>query len=360
MPVIFICIIFTSVFSHPILADQAYNLSDVALAQDSNSSNIQTMQASVDSDVEYNGQTQTLSYDYTMQKDDNGNSKVMVTTKGKFTMQFIVDTSDMSVTYLMADGSYNKVTLSAEDQAQVQQMAGLSGMMGQGLREYYASAAGLSRQTMTDAVVEKDLNKPEIETANTLIKINRNDSSRDYAYVEYNNKQIKKMKIDIDAAIDKAVNTPAKSEGERKMKKKYMDYLNNNRENIKRYQMAKKRDKINMKSGIVEETEMFNEQGERIGHVWVKSKNKRTVKAPKHKYSMGKSVLVASAGGPVLYITPSGTDTVEVELPTETEVEMQTTEGVSKTHTKMNNMKINEDIEFKWMDVKAKTQEGTK
>jgi hypothetical protein len=169
------------------------------------------------------------------------------------------------------------------------------------------------------------------------------------------------MKIDIDAAIDKAVNTLAKSEGERKMKKKYMDYLNSNRENIKKYQMAKKRDKINMKSGIVEETEMFNEEGERIGHVWVKSKNKRTVKAPKHKYAMGKPVLVASAGGPVPYITPSGTDTVEVEMPTETEVEMQqTTEGTSKTHTKMNNMRINEGIEFKWLDVKAKTQEGIK
>lgn len=120
---IFICISFVLYAD-----DGVYTVSDVVNAQAQTVGDIQTLSATVNSVTKYNGASQPLSYDYALQTDENGNNKVMVTTKGVFTMQFLVDTSDMSITYLMADGSQRKVTVSAEDSVQIRQMAGIGNM----------------------------------------------------------------------------------------------------------------------------------------------------------------------------------------------------------------------------------------
>ncbi len=50
-------------------------------------------------------------------------------------------------------------------------------------------------------------------------------------------------------------------------------------------------------------------------------------------------------------------DEKEMEFVTESETELATPMGSSKMKVKMENLKINEPVEFKWVDVKAKKQE---
>ena len=80
----------------------------MAAAQQGYQDSVQTFAASVSSETEFDGMKKTLSYDYVMQTDENGDSKVMITGTGALQMQFLVDTAAGSVTYLMANGTTKK------------------------------------------------------------------------------------------------------------------------------------------------------------------------------------------------------------------------------------------------------------
>jgi hypothetical protein len=130
----------------------------VASAEAGIATGITSKAASVSTTTQYNGISQTIQYDYAMSVDASGNEKVMVTTGGLNTMQFLVDTYDMSVTYLMADGSLTQVTVSAEAQEEIKGLSGvmrIGGLTGSG--GLYASL-GMDRKTMSDASNKRDLN----------------------------------------------------------------------------------------------------------------------------------------------------------------------------------------------------------
>lgn len=340
----FAIFVFLFVFPFAVFSDDSYTLSDVASVQDSNQSGISTMAGSVDSTVDFNGNTQGTSYDYSMQRDQYGNNKVMVTTKGAATMQFLVDTSDMSVTYLMGDGSLKKITLTAEDQAQIQQVAGLNSLPGAGSNLYanlsgnpvFGKKGGLSIKT--DASYRQKLDTDAYETDDNLIKINHSAGNKDLAVIEYHNKKVKDTKLDIENKISEAEMSTATKDGAKKLKKLFIDSLKRNKDQILKHLIAKRVDRVNMKTGMVEEQEYFNEEGDRIGHMKVNSKKKFRV-----KLKAGQNVSAASNG-----------NDKEIELADEIETDMESAEGKSKIKTKMRNMKINEDVKFEWMKIKNK------
>ena len=153
------------------------SLADVSAIQDEASDDVNSMSAVIDTETEVNGKTQSLSYEYQMKREDNGSVKTMITTLGTFTMQFLVDTSDMSVTYLMAGGATKKFKLTEEETAQIQQMAGLGGITGSGsIRDYYAQSMKKSG-TISDAGYGMDLNRKEIETDSAKVAVNRDRKS---------------------------------------------------------------------------------------------------------------------------------------------------------------------------------------
>lgn len=86
-----------------IYCEENYTLSEIVAVQEANASEIQTMSAEVENEIEFNGKKQEIIYDYVLQNNADGSKKMMVTTKGVFTMQFLVDTKEGSVTYLMAE-----------------------------------------------------------------------------------------------------------------------------------------------------------------------------------------------------------------------------------------------------------------
>lgn len=98
-----------------ISGEENYTLTDIAGVEEENTSGIETMAATVENTTEYNGRAQNLIYDYQMQNNPDGSKKMMVTARGLFPMQFLVDTKEGAVTYLMADGTTKKFTLTPEE-----------------------------------------------------------------------------------------------------------------------------------------------------------------------------------------------------------------------------------------------------
>ncbi|MBN2754954.1 MAG: hypothetical protein JXR81_08865 [Candidatus Goldbacteria bacterium] len=185
----------------------------------------------------------------------------------------------------------------------------------------------------TDAGIEGKIDSPEIETGDQKIRVNRGKSSRDFAFVEYENKRVLRAKEQIDKQLMEAKGMAMKSDGAKKLKRNYVRHLEKNRENMIKNMAQKRIEKINMKTGTVEEQEMFNEEGKKIG--WMKVKNREKIKVRQHK-KIGKA---AAADG----------DGKELEFTTESEGENITPIGKSKYKIKTTGIKVNEGVEFEWI-----------
>jgi hypothetical protein len=316
--------------------DTSYTLSDVAAAQDNSSSDISSIAASVSSTTQFNGMTQSLAYDYQMATDTQGNQKIMVTTQGVFAMQFLVDTSDMSVTFLMADGSQQKVTASADVKAQVEQLAGLGGLNGLPGRSNLYAALGMKKDVLSDATYKTELDTDRLETNDTVISVKgKKGNGRgmfgigkgdDMADVEYDSKKTQDAREKFEQARAKIEATTPKNQGAAEYKKRALKWFQDNEDKALKSMMGKRVEHINMRTGMVEEQEMYNPGGDKTGHIRVT--NKMNVKDRKS----GKTYEMAS----------------------EMETEMTGMQGDSKTTTRINNTSINEPVSFTWMKTKKK------
>ncbi len=348
--------VFTFVLSSNTYAEGEYTVADVIDAQSQNSGDVRSLSAGVESLTEYGGKSQALSYDYVMQSDNAGNNKVMVTTNGIFTMQFLVDTSDMSVTYLMADGSHVRVTADADVQAEVQKIAGIGGLNGYGKGgSVYAALAGTSfgKKSFTDAGYASRFDTNHIETDELDVKVKGRKKGGsgllgflkdkdDFAEVEYTDKKTGKMNDEWDKAIEKVRSSKAKNKAGETLKEQSVAWFNKSKDKAIRGMIAKRVEKINMKTGMVEEQEMYNLAGEKIGHMRVKGKKRSKIRKQSPKLT---------AQGDQEYLkTIQGEK--EIELPEETEVESGMGNEKSRIITKINNHEINTPVEFKWMQVK--------
>ena len=270
-------------FSGVILADDSYTVADVLSSQTQNASAISSMSSSVDGTTEYNGMTQNLSYDYQLSTDANGNNKIMISTKGIFTMQFLVDTTDMSVTFLMADGSQQKVTVTAETQTQIQQMAGISGSMMGTSGTLYASLGG-KKGIVSDAAFASQLNKTSIETDDMIINVRGKRGSGkkmfglinndDISDVEYVNKKTHSARMKLDEALDKIKLSHPKTAAAERYKQNAIKWFAENGNKAMKTMISRRVEHINMRTGLVEEKEMYNADDEKVGHFKVKNKLK--------------------------------------------------------------------------------------
>ena len=311
-------------------------IADVAAAQQGYQDSVQTFAASVSSETEFGGIKKTLDYDYVMQTNENGDSKVMITGTGALQMQFLVDTAAGSVTYLMANGTTKTFTLTPEEKdAIMSQYAGLGSFGGSSLNTMFADKDG---NKSSDAKHPRDLRVKEAETADYKVRVKK-EFFGNKAVVEYENKKMALMKEGFDRNIMIAEETPAKNGKDKKIKKKYLQKLRDEKENVKRHMIAKRVEKINLDSGITEEQEFYNEAGEKLGFVTVKRRHKIKV-MPRYKAAGAAAVKER-----------------EIEMPAESEVEMSSPQGKAKTNIVMNNIKVNEDVKFEWVKTK---QEGKK
>ncbi len=306
-----------------------YTLSDVVAAQKEGTEDITTMSATVESEVVYDGINQPLAYDYIMKQDEYGNVKMMVTSRGIFQMQFLTDTSDMSVTYLMGNGETKKYTLTEDMKKEIESMAGINGASGGNVvNSMYAFAGGL-KNTVTDAVYAGKLDTNELETSEQKISVRARNRwfGKRYGEVEYINKNVEKSKKEWEEAIDKLRNAKPKNEKGKKVRERAVGFFEKKKEKVLDAMVARRVEKINMKTGMVEEQEMYNLNGKKVGWFKVKDKKKINVKARGNKI---KELVVAA----------------------ETEGEMAGAFGKSRIKTKVKNIQMNKPVEFKWMDVK--------
>ncbi|HDQ26162.1 MAG TPA: hypothetical protein ENN43_05385, partial [bacterium] len=119
-------------------------LADVAEAQEQATDGIETRSEIVETNTEAGGKSTTFVYEYTAITDpDTGKRKTLVTSHGRFQMQFMVDEEEMSVTYLMGGGKKMKVTLTAEQQAQIEEMMSLNMIHGSGGSMFASNTGGL-------------------------------------------------------------------------------------------------------------------------------------------------------------------------------------------------------------------------
>jgi hypothetical protein len=236
---------------HIIFSQQDYTLANVAAIQDQSASDIQTMQATVETHTEFGGKSQDLSYDYTMQQETNG-TKVMVTTLGTFNIQIMADTSDMSVSYLMTDGSVKKFTLTPDEFKQLQQMANAGGYLDSGIKKMYAMAGG-GIKNMTDAAYGSKLDTDEIETNENIIRVNRKNSNNDFAEVEFINKNAPTMRDKWEKSLDRIKNSEPKNKEAQRIKEKALKEFSDRKEKSMKTLTARRVQKINMKEGYVEE-----------------------------------------------------------------------------------------------------------
>jgi len=345
-----------------ILADDNYTAADVISSQTQNASAISDMSSSVEGVTEFNGMKQKLEYDYQMATDANGNNKIMVSTKGIFTMQFLVDTADMSVTFLMADGSQQKVTVSAGEQTQIQQMAGLSGSMGGNGGSLYAALGG-KKGIVSDAAFAGQLGKTDIETDDMMINVRGKRGSGkkifglinndDITDVEYINKKSRSARMKLDEALDKIRLSQPKTKDAENYKKKALKWFEENGNNALKSMVSRRVEHINMRTGLVEEQEIYNTNGEKMGHF--KIRNKVRMKIRKRRESMKTSAAPVMAGGNATNSVNAplpAADEQEIEVPNEFDAEMDSTNGPSKTHTKITNITINQDNKFEWIKPK--------
>ncbi len=338
---LFVSIIFIFLFSS-FLKSEDLTLADVAAVQKANSENIETMAAEVENEVEYGGNKQILVYDYILQNNPDGSNKMMVSTKGVFTMQFLVDTKEGSVTYLMADGSVKKWTLSQEEKENLFANYQLS-VFDSPLQNIYAKAIKNpllvdEGKIATDGTYSTMLDKDTLETDEYIIKVkgqkNIGRKYEGYAYVEFHNKKTKDIGKQIDEKIAEVEKVPATKNEAKNTKAKFIAQMKKNKDKVIKTTIAKRVEKVNMKTGQVEETEFFNGNGEKIGFIRVKNSSKFKVQSSK--------------------VNTQSNNTKEISIPIETEGEMESIDGKSKFKTKMKDIKINEEVEFKWQKPKKR------
>lgn len=306
-------------------------LADVVAVQEKNASAVETMSADVEATTEFNNQTTVMNYDYKLQRDIYGNNKVMVTNHGTFAMQFLVDTKDLSVTYLMAEGNTKTFKLDPEMQAEVLQLAGVGSFSGTNIGKMYAMSMGLNT-TATDAAKSDGLRKKVYETADMKLKVEK-EFWGGRAVVTYENKKIKNMSAKIDEKLQLAESKKATKPGAIELKKKFIKQMRDQKENIRKTMIAKRVEKINMKNGIVEEQEFFNEDGDKVGWMKVKNSEKKKFKKARLKNT---EVDIEQ----------------EFDVPVEMEGEMDSPKGKSKTKSEISRLKINEELNFEWMKPK--------
>ena len=298
-------------------------LADVAEAQERASAEVETMSASIVTETEFGGETKALAMDYALESYGDGTNKVMVKSKGPFEIQYIADTAEGSVTFLMADGTPKKFTLeSGEFEKIMSEYSSIGGFMGSPPGTMFASAGGIR-----DAAGRgKNLRVRELENAKQRVSVRR-EFLRNRAIVEYENKNMELMKEELDRNIRIAEEVPAKNEKDRRIKKRYLEKIKADRENIKRNMTAGRVEKINLGTGVVEETEFFNSMGERIGRI----RAKKTAEFDTRK---------------------GGEKRKRISLPVETEGEMMSVQGRSRFRTKLENVKINEPVSFEFVKIK--------
>lgn len=310
--------------SNGILKAENITIGDVVSIQNASNENIQTMSAEVENEVEYGGNKQTLVYDYVLQNNPDGSRKMMVSTKGAFKMQFLVDTKEGSVTYLMADGSTKKFTLTQEEMEKINSQFSFNKLQ---LTTDNLQFAAL-KNSMKDGTYGNSLDVDTVETAESIIKVDRKRSSKEHAYIEFHNKKTKDISRQIDEKIAEAEKAPATKKEAKKMKGKFIAQMKKNKDKIIKTTIAKRIEKVNMKTGQVEETEFYNNNNERIG--WMKVKQMANAECR----------------------MPDGKTKKTIQVATETEAEMDSPSGKSKVKTKIKNIRINEQVEFKWMKEK--------
>jgi len=335
-------------FSYSIFAED-YNLSDVINAQQSNMDQIETKSETVEIENISPAGSSVFKYDYTVQVDPaTSKKKTLFSADGKFPMQFMFDESDMSVTYLMGNGTTMKVTLTAEHQSQIEELMGANTLFGKN-SNMFASNKSL-KEFASDAGMDASINSPEIETADLKIKVDRNRSNKDWAVVEYHNKGIFRVKENMDRKIIETKNKIDKKKKTKELRGRLLKLLEDNRDRVTKQIVAKRVEKINMKTGMVEEQEMFNEEGKKVGWFSVRKKNKlKAYKGKKH-----------TAPVDAAFVGPSKQEEIEVEVEAESEGEMESALGKSKFRIKTSNVRINEIEDMTWRSIKkTKSTEGT-
>jgi hypothetical protein len=161
------------------------------------------------------------------------------------------------------------------------------------------------------------------------------------AVVSYENKKIKNMAAKIDEKLQLAESKKATKAGAIELKKKFIKQMREQKEKIRKNMIAKRVEKINMKTGTVEEQEFFNEDGERIGWMKVKNSAKKRFKKARLKRT--------------------GAETEqEFDVPVEMEGEIDSPQGKTKIKTVIKDVKINEDVEFEWIKPKKEKRGGKK
>lgn len=302
-------------------------IAEVADAQAASADGIVSMSGEIDTFVEHNSLTQTAGYVYSMQTDENNNKKMMIKTKGVFTMQFLVDTADMSVTYLMADGSTKKVTISAEAQNEITGMLGLGSLANNGIY------AAINKGSRKDAGYNKRIDSAEYEDSSVKVRVKRKNRlfGGRYAEAEFYDKKAADMRIRLDERIAQAKLGKAEKAGAKAMKKRFINEMEKSRDRIIDITIVKRVESINMDTGMTEETEFFNGRGAKIGAMRVKKKMRAVFK----RAGRGKAASEASER--------------VTELPEEAEVEMEGLEGKSRTKIMYKNTRVNEKPDFEWI-----------
>ncbi len=314
-------------------------IADVVAAQEENAGNIQTMAAEVENEVDYGGNKQTLTYEYMLQNNPDGSKKMMVVSKGIFTMQFLVDTKEGSVTYLMADGSTKKFTLTREELEKINAQFSFNNLQPTMNNIQYAALNNSAK----DGKYITSLNTDIVDTGDGIIKVDRKRSSKEHVYVEFYDKKAKEVKKQIEEKIAEMERMPATKKEGKKMKEKIIAQMKKNKDKVIKTTIARRVEKINRKNGIVEETEFYNNDNEKIGFVRMKKSSKFKVQGSKNKEKMLKE-----------QNNETGEKTKDIEMPTEVETEMETISGKSKIKTRMRNIKVNEPVEFRWKEIKTK------
>ncbi len=326
---LFIIFVFLTLFFISAYSDD-YTLSDVVTAQEEGAEDIMTMSATVESETTYDGSTRPLTYDYIMKQDSYGNIKMMVSSRGVFRMQFLTDTSDMSVTYLMGSGNIKKYKLTEEMKEEIENMAGINGASGgSAINSMFAFAGGL-KNTATDAVYAGKLDTDRLETKGQVISVKAKNGwfGKKYAEVTYVNKKVKKSKKEWEDAIEKLRNAKPKNDTGKKLRERAVMVFEKKKEKVLGTMISRRVEKINMKTGMVEEQEMYNLKGNKVG--WFKVKDKEKIKVKARGKNKIKELVVA----------------------TKTEGEMAGAFGKSRMKTKVKNIQLNKPVEFKWIDVK--------
>lgn len=124
--------------------------------------------------------------------------------------------------------------------------------------------------TAIDGTYKASVDTDTLETKDIIIKVDKKRSNKEYAYVEWSNKRAKDIEKQIEEKIRQAEEAPATKDGAIKMKKAFIEQMKKNKEKIIKTTIARRIEKINTRTGQVEETEFYNNRNEKIG--WTKVK----------------------------------------------------------------------------------------